>query len=79
MDKINNDKVNKYRVSWLQASDAQRRMICQRLGLTYTNVNDEQLLSEIADLQSQQYLATKQTRQAELKKMKKMGQMGKTP
>lgn len=50
---------NKYRLSWLQASEVQRQAICLRLGLTYTHVNDEDLLQQVSHLQQQKYLQNK--------------------
>ena len=50
---------NKYRASWLRASEEQRRQLCLRFGLVYTRANDEVLLQQVSHLQQQKYLHNK--------------------
>ena len=50
---------DKYRASWLRASESQRQMLCMRFGLVYTLVNDENLLQQVSHLQQQKYLQNK--------------------
>lgn len=56
---------NKYRVSWQQASEAQRKAICTRFSLQYTQVNDELLLREVAKCQQTLYVRSKENRKLE--------------
>lgn len=62
---------DKYRVSWKQASVAQRKALCRRFGVSYTHDDDEALLRTVATKQQECYIRTKQARQAELEKMQK--------
>ena len=50
---------SKYRVSWHQATEVQRRHLCQRFGLQYTNVDDEELLVAFAKAQQKDYTDSK--------------------
>jgi hypothetical protein len=47
--------IDKYRESWQAYSEHQRKSICKRLGLTYTNSDDNNLLIEICSLQQTEY------------------------
>lgn len=62
------DLANKYRVSWHQASEAQRQAICKRFGLTYTYVGDEGLLQDVAVNQQAQYRRSRTERQQDMKR-----------
>lgn len=55
---------NKYRTSWRSSSDTQRRNLCFRYGLQYTNVHDEILLQQVANRQQKEYEKAKQIREA---------------
>lgn len=46
---------NKYRASWLRASDDHRQSLCRRLGVQYTHAGDEQLLTTVSRLQQEEY------------------------
>lgn len=56
---------NKYRVSWRQATEAQRQTLCSRLGLRYTSVDDEALLWDVAARQQSLYEQSRMSRQTE--------------
>lgn len=58
--------VNKYRVSWQQATDIQRQAICDRFRVHYTHVRDEALLKIIAVKQQTLYIQSKTDRQERL-------------
>ena len=57
--------VNKYRLSWLQATDLQREALCSRLGLIYTSANDESLFRDVAEKQQSLYISIRRKSQEE--------------
>lgn len=62
---------SKYRVAWLQASEANRQTLCTRLGLRYTHVQDEALLRKVAEGQQALYIRSKQKREKEKEQLAK--------
>lgn len=59
---------DKYRVSWQQATDSQRKALCKRFGLGYISVDDEALLRQVATAQQASYRRSKEERQQQLVK-----------
>lgn len=46
---------DKYRVSWSNLTEEQRRILCIRFGLQYTHASDEHLLVRVAEEQEALY------------------------
>lgn len=64
-DKHSKQLADKYRQSWRRASEEGRQALCSRLGIAYTHVDDEALLTAVAQAQQAEYETGRETLKTE--------------